>query len=598
MFPFAQSLRNFFRADRLRTPRRGRPRRTHLVVENLEDRNLLSTFVLTGQDPGTKVTVTPLGVADTVQNNPGFVSLAGYSALEIHGSGSNPIDVEGTPQGVPVSIFLTTGDTVTISGQAHDLSNIQSTVTVTGNGQDSKLTVDDQAGLGGFLGTGYTVSSTQLTRTDGVHPTTVINYSSLQGLTLNTSNKGDIDSIESLPAATVVNGGAGPSLVGVSSTAKNLDGIGSLTIDGGTGGATVTVHDEANPHGGLLLHHYTITNTDLTFFDTVLPVNNVSPVVGTIQYAHLTGLTLDTSNLRNVETVQSTATGTPVTINGGTGANAFTVGDNGSVKNILSPVTIKGSGANSALVVDDASATTQDKVTVGTAQVGSATDQFFASGGRLNYSGLGSLTLNLSNAFDDSVALTPSASTAFAVNGSPAAFQAGHGAALNVDVTGTTSPTNTPGVPGAGKWTFGNRQAVTYTNIAQMISGPVNLGSLVMVQVGPLTPVGKHRRKVGGRFQQTVTISNTGPDAIKGPFALVLDSLTPRKKSHHRLVSQVTVLNASGTSRSVSAGSPYLATGAPQLQPGDQLTFVLNFKLKGRGRITFNPIPLAGFAQP
>jgi hypothetical protein len=694
MFPFAQSLRNFFRADRLRTRRPGRPRRTHLAVENLEERSLLSTCVLTGQDPGAAVLVTQQGYGSKVSGISFAEPIAGCSALEIHGSGSNPINVEGTAPGVPVSIFLKTGDTVTISGQAHDLSNIQSPVMVNGNGQDSTLTVDDQAAPSGFLGTGYTVSSTQLTRTNGVHPATVINYSALHGFTLNTSNNGDIDSIDSIPAPTVVNGGAGLSVVFVSPTGKNLDGIGSLTIHGGTGGAAVTVHDEANPHVGSFPNLYDIESTGLTrtappllpgqtpFFASItydhltsltLDTSNVffsavavsptaknldgigsvtihggtggaaatvhdeanphvgflpniydiastgltrtappllpgqTPFVASISYDHLTSLTLDTGNLVNVETVQSTATGTPVTINGGTGANAFTVGDKSSVKNILGPVTIKGSGANSTLLVDDAGAATQDKVTVTPAQLGTAADQFFGSGGSLSYGGLGSLTLNLSNAFDDSVGLTPSASTAFAVNGSQAAFQAGHGAALTVDVTGTTSPTNTPSGPGAGKFTFGNRQAVTYTNIAQTVTagtpaavtaGPANLGSQLTLRVGPLTPLGKHRRKVGGRFQQTVSLINTGPDAIKGPFALVLDSLAPRKKSHRRLVAQVTVLNASGTSRSVSVGSPYVAAGAPQLQPGDQLTFVLNFKLKAGGRITFNPIPLAGFAQP
>jgi hypothetical protein len=131
-----------------------------------------------------------------------------------------------------------------------------------------------------------------------------------------------------------------------------------------------------------------------------------------------------------------------------------------------------------------------------------------------------------------------------------------------------------------------------------VISGPVNLGGLVSVKMGPLTPVRKHHHKVRGRFQQTVTIINTCPDVVDGPIALVLDHLMPRKKVHHHFVPRVRVLNASGTTSSVSPGSPYVAMGAAQLQPGEQMSFTLNFKVKGAGHITFNPIPLAGFAQP
>src|SRR5262249_37630037 len=116
--------------------------------------------------------------------------------------------------------------------------------------------------------------------------------------------------------------------------------------------------------------------------------------------------------------VQSTASGTPVSGTAGKDGNPFTVGDHGLVMGIRSALTLTGLG-HSSLLVDDASATAQDRVTVNATRVGAdAADRFFATGGSLAYSGMSSLTLNLSRANDDVALLTPSATTPFTVNGS------------------------------------------------------------------------------------------------------------------------------------------------------------------------------------
>jgi hypothetical protein len=133
-----------------------------------------------------------------------------------------------------------------------------------------------------------------------------------------------------------------------------------------------------------------------------------------------------------------------------------------------------------------------------------------------------------------------------------------------------------------------------------VITGPADITSLVGIHLGPLTPVRKGRRKVPGKFQQMVTVTNKGPDPIQGAIALVLDNLKPQKRIHHRLVSQVTLLDASGTTRTNSPGSPYRLAVAPtgQLQPGETVTLVLDLHTKEAGKITFIPIVLVGFAQP
>jgi hypothetical protein len=133
-----------------------------------------------------------------------------------------------------------------------------------------------------------------------------------------------------------------------------------------------------------------------------------------------------------------------------------------------------------------------------------------------------------------------------------------------------------------------------------VISEPTNITALVSVLAGALVPVGKHRPKAGGRFQQTVTITNNSADVVDGPLMLVLDSLAPRKKVHKRLLVLVTLLNASGHTQSVSPGSPFVrdSAGLSVLPPGGQATFALSFQTQAPGAVTFRPIVLAGYVQP
>jgi hypothetical protein len=52
-----------------------------------------------------------------------------------------------------------------------------------------------------------------------------------------------------------------------------------------------------------------------------------------------------------------------------------------------------------------------------------------------------------------------------ASHGDPAELAAGHGAALALDLSGVTNALLTATGPGAGRWTFGNRQSVTFTGV-------------------------------------------------------------------------------------------------------------------------------------
>jgi hypothetical protein len=170
--------------------------------------------------------------------------------------------------------------------------------------------------------------------------------------------------------------------------------------------------------------------------------------------------------------------------------------------------------------------------------------------------------------------------------------------------TGILSGTPAPGSAGTYLLTFtaanGIGSNVTQTFTLTVNPESVNTTPQVSVHLGPLMPVGKRRHKGRGKFQQVVTVTNTGPHAIEGPLTLILGSLGPRKKVHRRLVSQVTLVNANGQTQTVAPGSPFISasTGTAPLLPGGQTTITLNFQTQGPGTITFNPIVRADLPRP
>jgi hypothetical protein len=185
----------------------------------------------------------------------------------------------------------------------------------------------------------------------------------------------------------------------------------------------------------------------------------------TISYDGVTHVTLNAGN-NGPNTVNVQGTAVPTSLVGGTATSQIIVGANGSVKNVRSSLTVNGSSPQATLLVEDSQATTQDAVTVTPTQVGAgALDQFFGAGGSLTYNGISALTLNLSHAADDTVQLTPSVSTAFFLQGDPTEFSGGHGALLNLDLTGVLDALLAFTSPGSGTWTFGNRKSVVFQNM-------------------------------------------------------------------------------------------------------------------------------------
>jgi hypothetical protein len=407
------------------------------IDTTVQGRLLVTLNGVTAQfEPGqvTAINVNTLQANTTVDVTPGFHNLSFLpTQITVNAGGGSTLTVDDSVD--------TSNQPLTITDQAVQYRQT-SPVTITYQGLQSLKVV-------GSTGT-LTVQSTAATT-----PVTLLTRAGLH----------EVDVGESSSPITLYAGGGEKVIVG---TAQTLNGISALTVHG-NGNTSLTVNDQANPFSVRRIlapyTQYTVTGSSLTRAVSSLDIFAYNTT--TIAYDHLASLTLNAGN-KGPNTVNVQSTSVPTTIVAGAATRQITIGVNGSVKNVRSRVTINGSGLNEMLLLDDSQATAQDKVTVTPTQVGAAaTDQFFGPGGSLTYNRLSALTLNLSHAANDTVQLTPSSATAFFINGDATEFQAGHGAMLKLDLTGVINALLTPTGRGAGKWTFDNRQPVTFTNLQE-----------------------------------------------------------------------------------------------------------------------------------
>jgi hypothetical protein len=558
----------------------------------------------------------PKGVVGLPQWVTATISYVHLSRLELDAADgtSNVVNVESTSATTSIYGGANTSQ-VNVTPTSRNLDDIGALLVIFG--VSGTATLNDQANPDGRLSgvpTTYTVDDYSVRRTATYHGVKQVQISVNVGFTLNTStnspnavtvssqlpvalNCGAADAVTVLPRY----GGQGPLTVNGHGGTLDLNATGVQSDFGDVFDMRIALTDQAL---GWTEHEHTEVMEIVDGSD--LPGGHKPPppkldvtdtfFTGLINYSNVSALRIDGGPVDNTFAIASTAPGTPVTINATTGdrpetrkplekdratINQFVVGS-GTLQNIRSALTVHGAGATDTLVVDDGSAATQDMVTVTATQVGAAAgDKFFGAGGSLAYIGLPRVTLNLSQANDDVVNLTPNATTAFMTNGSPTAFQAGHGALLNLNLIAVTNPVNTTGLPGAGQWTFGNRQAVTYTTMAVPLS---NVTSQLTISYGSLV-----YDATTGHYKQVVTIRNTSAKPIVGPLSLVLDGLSAGVK----------LVNQTGTSTQASPlGSPYVdvALVGDLLAVGQSVSRMLDFASPSSA-ITYTTRVLAGSGQ-
>jgi hypothetical protein len=252
---------------------------------------------------------------------------------------------------------LGANNTINITPGAHsfaDLSSLPTSITIDGSVR-AAVFIDDGYDV---AATTYTVSNVGVTRAAQNEFMVAINYGRLANLTINTGSAADTVDVEGTPGPTRVVGGGGADTFSVGETNHSLDGIaGLLTLDGGTGGATLTVNDEAHPNG-IAPSPYTVTSSGVYRKDLELTwswVNwQLEPtwVTTGVSYANMSRLTLDTSDqAANVVNVASTSVWTDIYAGSGTSQINLTPWSH-NLDNIGAFLDVFGKG-NVALAVND-----------------------------------------------------------------------------------------------------------------------------------------------------------------------------------------------------------------------------------------------------
>jgi hypothetical protein len=299
-------------------------------------------------------------------------------------------------------------------------------------------------------------------------------------ITLNTGAGTDSTFVQSTAAGSTVaihgqNGNDGVSV----SNAGTLQGLlGPVSVDN-TSASTSLVIDDSNDTSAR-----TISMTSAAETDTI---SGVAPSSVTANSAHLSNFTLDGGSGGNTITLAGlTATGSgtatlntgigadttnvgpssPIgvlNINGQAGADSVNLGSAGSVQQLTKGANITNS-VPTKLTLNDSADSTARAVTVG------ATQTSGLAPAAINYANVSALTID-GGGPSDTFAVSPSATTADEIVGGGPASIALPGNTLNMNLTGVNSPalSGTPGATGAqGTWTFANRSPVSFSHMQSL----------------------------------------------------------------------------------------------------------------------------------
>src|SRR5262245_4983598 len=267
-------------------------------------------------------------------------------------------------------------------------------VTVGGGGGNDTLTLNDSADS---TANTYTISATSVSRTGSV----TVDYSAMVQVSLTAGTGNDIINVTATAAATpvTVSGGAGNDTVTVGSAGNSLDGVlGAVTVNGdaNSGDADrLNIDDQS-------------TNDNISYKVTATTIDRKD--AGTITYATVEEVVLNTTNKSNKAdsiTVESSASASPVTVNGGDGNDTVTVG-NGSLDGLLGKVSVAGGLGTDVLKIDDSADGDGNTYNVDTAEI--------TRTGAANISYAGVATVNLTAGSGGDTITVPATTAGVTVN--------------------------------------------------------------------------------------------------------------------------------------------------------------------------------------
>ena len=392
------------------------------------------------------------------------------------GTAHNVFNVSGTPSFITTTLNSGTGNdttnvaatgstsTLDVNGQGGtdtvDLTNagsaqgLNGTITIGNVGGSTALTVDDSADT---TGRAVTIGATSLTGTM-VNGTTV-NYANLSSLHVDGGSGGNSFTVNGTPSAitTTLDSGSGDNTTNVTATGTtstlDIDGQGGAdAVDLGSGrhaqalNGTISVTNAAGGATALTVNDSSdTTSRSITMSGTSMTGTMVNDA--TVDYNHLSALTVDGGSGGNVFTVTNTRTTITTTLNTGTGADLTTIEatrdgtldingqdghdgvfltDSGSAQNFNGTINVGNAAGATALTVDDSADDTGQSLSMDDTQLsGSLVNTAF-----VNYANLSALNI-----------FGGSGGNCFTVNSTPASITTtinkGSGPINSVNVFGT-----------------------------------------------------------------------------------------------------------------------------------------------------------------
>jgi hypothetical protein len=230
----------------------------------------------------------------STQYSPGTVTSINYYG----GAGNDSFDLEQTPAGVPVTLYLGSGnDIVNFGASAHTLGGLGADVNVVGGQGTDTVNVYDQANGGA---TTYTLDGGKLSRSGAgtIHYSWIDNVNIYGGsaadtynvantekkftTTLNVPGAGSSVNVQATTGPLALNISGSSATVVVSDAASTLNGIqGAVSINGQGASTTLKVIDAGNP----VSENYTVSATSIQRSIIVAGVYNFN--IAPINYANI-----------------------------------------------------------------------------------------------------------------------------------------------------------------------------------------------------------------------------------------------------------------------------------------------------------------------
>jgi Ca2+-binding RTX toxin-like protein len=327
-----------------------------------------------GEAGGTNYAFTSSGISATYGSSfgglnyfpPGSSKPVEYVTFYAGNAGLNVLNVTGTNPMASLSIVGGNGNDVfqvTPTGITPGLlSAVAGPLNLVGGGGSFNLLVVSDAG--NLAPAQYSIRSSDITRSaDGIGDG-FLSYHSFMAFNFFAGAGDDhIDVISTNPGTPVqVNGGGGNDTFKAGSSFGKLSFLAAPVSFDGQGGTsnTLTVNDVADT-----------ANPTFIIKSSTIAQGSAPPVV---TYSNLQGLTFNAGSGSNTINVNSTAPGTPVTVNGGPAADSFWLGalpfvNTGTLSQIQALVTVNGNAGTDSVYLDDIQSTTGASYTIGISSV-------------------------------------------------------------------------------------------------------------------------------------------------------------------------------------------------------------------------------------